>query len=406
MINIYKLKKLHIKFLLLLFLSFTVFATDEKLEGDIFLSNGGQLNQNKNSSYQHMSSINNGITFSNSEIQTSKYIVSAGVVTSFIFTNNNISFDNLTLNSAPFISGSTVPANTVNIGVTVTTANGYIRDIGYAVSQDLKNMGNFTIIYNNESSDKTTVTISTMTHKLEKGVNYIQWCAHNTLNTDGLKSGIFTVYVNNIDEYIKIIQPGQIASVKPKIKAELYSAYGFSQSSVTVQLFAGNSTNTTSIYNTTGQGHFRYEDGKDFLDFTYDGIPLTGKGQYTLSVKFIDNKGKLVGPLFVTFSVDNDPIAQLLPYPSPYNPNSGKPMKIKYILAEPASVTINIYDRAGKFISKVTDKSSAFEGANYAEWNARSYAGNSLANGIYICEIITNNGKENRRYRSFAILKK
>ncbi|MDR1474359.1 MAG: hypothetical protein LBS38_01545 [Endomicrobium sp.] len=400
MIKIYKLK-LHSRFLLLLFLSFTVFATAEGVEGDISLSNGGQLNQN--SSYQHMSSINNGITFP--EIQTFNYTISAGVVTSFVFSNNNISFDNLTLNNAPLISGSTVPANTVSIGATVTTANGFIRDIGYAVSQDLSNMGNFTVIYNNGNSEQT-VTFSTTTDKLKKGINYIQLCAHNTLDADGLKSGIFTVYVNNTDEYIKIIEPGPIASRNPKIKAALYSAYGVDELNVIVQLFQGKSTNTASIYNTTGHGHFIHEDGQEFLCFTYDGRSLRDKEQYTLSVGFTDNKGNFVGPQVVTFSVDNDPIAQLLPYPSPYNPNSGKPMKIKYILAEAASVTINIYDRAGKFISKVTDKSSGTEGANYAQWNARSYAGDSLANGIYICEIIANNGKENRRYRSFAILKK
>ncbi|MDR2398900.1 MAG: T9SS type A sorting domain-containing protein [Endomicrobium sp.] len=397
MIKIYKLK-LHSRFLLLLFLSFTVFATAEGVEGDISLSNGGQLNQN--SSYQHMSSINNGITFP--EIQTFNYTISAGVVTSFVFSNNNISFDNLTLNNAPLISGSTVPANTVSIGATVTTANGFIRDIGYAVSQDLSNMENFTVIYNNGNSEQT-VTFSTTTDKLKKGVNYIQLCAHNTLDADGLKSGIFTVYVNNTDEYIKIIEPGPIASRNPKIRAALYSAYGVDELKVIVQIFPGKSTNTASIYYTTGQGHF---DGQKFLCFTYDGRSLRDKEQYTLSVGFTDNKGNFVGPQLVTFSVDNDPIAQLLPYPSPYNPNSGKPMKIKYILAEAASVTINIYDRAGKFISKVTDKSSGTEGANYAQWNATSYAGDSLANGIYICEIITNNGKENRRYRSFAILKK
>jgi hypothetical protein len=246
-----------------------------------------------------------------------------------------------------------------------------------------------------------------MTDKLEEGVNYIQWCAHNTVDIDGLKSGIFIVCVNNKGKYIKIIQPGQIASPKPKIEAEVCSPHGLDRSNITIQLFPGNSTNTTSIYNTTGrQGRSIFKDDKEFIDLTYDGIPLTDKEQYTLSVKFIDNRGNFIGPQVVTFSVDSDPIAQLLPYPSPYNPNSGKPMKIKYILAEAASVTINIYDRAGKFISKVTDKSSGIEGANYAEWNVRSYAGDILANGIYICEIITNNGKENRRYRSFAILRK
>jgi flagellar hook assembly protein FlgD len=123
-------------------------------------------------------------------------------------------------------------------------------------------------------------------------------------------------------------------------------------------------------------------------------------------VEFIDNKNNVIGPQLVTFSIDSKPIAQLLPYPSPYNPNSDKSMKIKYVLNEAASVTINIYDRSGKFISKVLDEFSGLAGTNYAEWDVRSYTGDSIANGIYICEIIANNGKENRRYRSFAILRK
>lgn len=395
-------------FLLFFWLAFPVIAVAEGYTGDISLSNGGQLNQSEN--YHHISSVNNGITFSEVPVMTFDNMISMGVITSFWLDNNDISYENMTLENKPFISGSTVPTNTVNIGITFKTASGDIRQIKYAVSQDLSNLNNYTVVYSSWDPGVPvgqSIQISTTTDQLEKGINYIQWYAQNTAAAEGLLTGIFIIYVTNSDEYIKILQPGQIASLKPKIKAELYSAYGFNESSVTVKLFSGTSTNTASIYTATGAGHFKYENGKKFLDYTYDGtVRLVDKGPYTLSVEFTDNKNQTVGPKCVTFRVNSEQVAQLLPYPSPYNPNSGKPMKIKYVLAEAASVTINIYDRAGKFISKVIEKVSSVEGANYTDWDAKSYAGDSLANGIYICEIITDNGKENRRYRSFAILRK
>ncbi|MDR2818051.1 MAG: hypothetical protein LBB37_01245 [Endomicrobium sp.] len=395
-------------FLLFFWLAFPAIAAAEGYTGDISLSNGGQLNQSAN--YHHISSVNNGITFSEVPVMTFDNMISMGVITSFWLYNNDISYENMTLENKPFISGSTVPTNTVNIGITFKTASGDIRQIKYAVSQDLSNLNNYTVVYSSWDPGVPvgqSIQISTTTDQLEKGTNYIQWYAQNTAAAEGLLTGIFIIYVTDSDEYIKILQPGQIASLKPKIKAELYSAYGFNESSVTVKLFSGTSTNTASIYTATGAGHFKYENGKKFLDYTYDGtIRLVDKGPYTLSVEFTDNKNQTVGPKCVTFRVNSEQVAQLLPYSSPYNPNSGKPMKIKYVLAEAASVTINIYDRAGKFISKVIEKVSSVEGANYTDWDAKSYAGDSLANGIYICEIITDNGKENRRYRSFAILRK
>jgi hypothetical protein len=390
---------------LFLFLSSPVFA---QFKGDISLSNGVQLDQSGN--YQHISSVNTGITFSQPQIMTFDYTISAGIVTSFSLSNDEFVWTNCMLNNKSFISGSTVATTVVDIGVTCTTSNGNIRQIKYAISQDLSNMNDkYAIVYNSSDAGVPigpTIQISTTTDKLEKGINYVQWYAQNSVNPSGSKTGLFIIYVNDSGEYVKILQPGQIASQTPVIRAEVHSAYGFNRSSVTVQLFSGSSTNTTCIYTKTAEGKIKLENGKEFIDYTYDGPSLADGGQYTLSVEFIDNKNNVIGPQLVTFSVDSRPIAQLLPYPSPYNPKSGKPMKIKYVLNEAASVTINIYDRAGKFINKVLDKFSAVAGEGYTEWYAISYAGDSLANGTYICEIITNNDKENRRYRSFAILRK
>jgi hypothetical protein len=258
-------------FLLFFWLAFPVLAAAEGYTGDISLSNGGQLNQSAN--YHHISSVNNGITFSEVPVMTFDNMISMGVITSFWLDNNDISYENMTLENKSFISGNTVPTNTVNIGITFKTASGDIRQIKYAVSQDLSNLNNYTVVYSSWDPGVpvgSSIQISTTTDQLEKGINYIQWYAQNTNAAEGLLTGIFIIYVTDSDEYIKILQPGQIASLKPKIKAELYSAYGFNESSVTVKLFSGTSTNTASIYTATGAGHFKYENGKKFLDYTYD----------------------------------------------------------------------------------------------------------------------------------------
>lgn len=82
-------------------------------------------------------------------------------------------------------------------------------------------------------------------------------------------------------------------------------------------------------------------------------------------------------------------------------------MTIRFMIDKQAFVTVNIYDRAGKLVSSVIDSVSKSAGENKVSWNGKSYSGDNLANGVYICEIIMKSGgKENKRYKSFAILRK
>jgi hypothetical protein len=75
-------------FLLFFWLAFSVIAAAEEYRGDISLSNDGQLDQSTN--YQHISSVNNGITSDKVPMMTFDYMASIGVTTSFWLNNNDI----------------------------------------------------------------------------------------------------------------------------------------------------------------------------------------------------------------------------------------------------------------------------------------------------------------------------
>ena len=72
-------------------------------------------------------------------------------------------------------------------------------------------------------------------------------------------------------------------------------------------------------------------------------------------------------------------------------------------MAKDSNVTIKIYDKAGKIVSKIIQSEFRPAGTNEEEWDGRNYAGSTLATGAYIVEIIANG---DRRYTALAIVGK
>ncbi|MDD2524649.1 MAG: FlgD immunoglobulin-like domain containing protein [Endomicrobiaceae bacterium] len=96
----------------------------------------------------------------------------------------------------------------------------------------------------------------------------------------------------------------------------------------------------------------------------------------------------------------------MLTYPSPFNPKREK-IKIRYLLANESRVTIKLYNKAGKIVKNLVQSSYDYgkAGTNEIEWDGRNYAGETLATGVYICEIIANSSDgEHRRYTALAIV--
>ena len=100
-------------------------------------------------------------------------------------------------------------------------------------------------------------------------------------------------------------------------------------------------------------------------------------------------------------------IADIVPYPSPFDPAKEK-MVLKYVLDKESKVTIHLYDMAGKFIKTIIKNEERSEGEhNEDTWDGTNYADSRLANGVYVCELIVKNSEgEHRRYQTLAIFGK
>lgn len=374
---------------------------------DVSLSDG--VSESSAGNYKNTVSVNNGIIFTTATA-TMDYILDTGSLTPFYFPPNDdiVFFDHFPTDT--MTSTTTV----VQVGVTVKTlqSNSYLRQIKYRVSSG--NVPNpqdqYTEVWNsaNEQYAKEKTVSALVTSGLKPGTNYIEWYAQNDKNVNGRT----VIYVINIEGggYVKIIEPkvGSIASAEPLIKAQIHSSNTFDKDKVSIKFYVGKSTITATAFHVVDSNTIDMNtiiDDAGNLIYKYAGKSLISETDYSVCIEMLDNADELFSAIS-HFQISKEPISQLLPYPSPYNPKSGKPLKIKYIIDDDASVSINIYDRAGKLVSKVIDSERRSVGTNEEKWYAKSYSGEDLANGIYICEIITKSGKENRRYVSFAILRK
>jgi hypothetical protein len=364
-------------------------------QGDISLSNGAE--HSSNGEYENTTSVNSGIVFTDT-ITNPDYRLDSGALAAFAVSNNDIVF------SSPTPTENSISTTTViSVGINIKTFHGNLRQVKYRISTGT--LPSPDLSFNDVSFDTDTIknegyfTVPNL--HFQPGINYIQWYAQNTTSDEG-NIGTFIVRVENSDGYVTILKPSGAVSTKPEIQAEIYSPFSFYESSVTIKMYVGSSTNTGILHN-TDYGTGRFVSGR--LEYVYAGAPLESETQYTLCIEMQDLNGELFSSA-VTFNTIGRGISQLLAYPSPYNPKSGKPIKIRYIIEENSNVTINIYDRAGKFISCALQSENRPAGVNTLEWTAKSYAGDNLANGVYICEIITKGAKEDRRYTSFAILRK
>ncbi|MCL2335198.1 MAG: hypothetical protein FWC57_03945 [Endomicrobia bacterium] len=366
------------------------------------LSNDGQ--------YKNSSSVNDGIVVSQRGMD---FNFVTGHLAAIKVINPNIVF-------YAFSSTENVTSATMDVGITVQTSSGNIRTVGYKISQTppTDETGPFTFIYTavpastNTVSVSTTIIYSTFTDtnghiQVQTGTNYIQWFAQSDSNPIG-NTATFQVTVTAIQNKIIISQPNVSALPSPHITAGIVSPSTFTASDINIYMLDKVSGSTVSYTtgNLLGNGVSVSSDHLSaVIDYKYNGVLISGK-EYILMIA-VHSPGD---PRYLystsIFTVSSDPIPVLIPYPSPYNPKNGL-LTIKYVLSEPSYVTINIYDRAGRIVKKLVSEQYRRAGVNDTDkWDSRSYSGDSLASGVYICEIIAKGSKENRRYVSFAILRK
>lgn len=206
-----------------------------------------------------------------------------------------------------------------------------------------------------------------------------------------------------------------IATIDPEIKT---SKFSIELSSVTVSLYEGVGTSGTKLYEVSASST---EDEYSIFDSTNSCISylnssvirqynpslkatLKNNKQYTLCIEF--SNSEKYKTIIQTFKALDGGVADILPYPSPFNPKKEK-VKIRYLLAKDSRVTIKLYDKAGKIVCKLIQSEPRNAGTNEELWDGRNYAGETLATGAYIIEIIAKSSSgEDRRYTALAIVGK
>ncbi len=226
---------------------------------------------------------------------------------------------------------------------------------------------------------------------------------------------------SSLADTIKFTSPDpltKLSSIDPLVETTDYS---INLTSVTVSLYKGNSDSSTPIYSvflssSTNETYKMYDMKLGKISYTHSNfakiyntkhpdktipVTLSQNTTYTLKVEKIGGEYNTV-----TFKALSGGVADILTYPSPFNPNKEK-IKIRYLLGKDSRVTIRLYDKAGKIVCKLVDNVNNKAGTNEVEWDGKNYAGDTLATGAYIVEIIAKaSDGEHRRYTALAIVGK
>ncbi len=336
-----------------------------------------------------------------SEARTKDLVLRAGMPSVITKAPNvNITFTNLT-------GSETFPTQTVTVQVRVESTNGYnINKVRYAVAEgqnaDFGDQIDYTVT-------PSTAVMFTQEINFSKGqsVNKVYvYAQDDSTNVFGNDTQIIVNTAGSLGD-VSFISPDSVSgftTLNPLVKTTMFS---LGVSSATVRLYSGPAASgdpiydvqvTTEIVNEAGQIEYYNS------ELMHDNENLTPNSQYTLAVYF-DNT--YPSPITITFTALSGGVANILTYPSPFNPNNNQKIKIRYLLAQSGQVSINLYNKAGKIVKKLINSADRSAGSNEEEWDGRNYAGEILATGPYICEIITKGADgESRRYTALAIVGK
>lgn len=330
-----------------------------------------------------------------------------------VITDNNISF----FDETP-AADEWQPTTSVTPKITIQmTAGNAIASVQYRVSNSGPTWATPTTGWNT-AAVYTTVNATTRIYEiaipdnagqyfLEGENNYIQWLVTNDAAGQG-RSGIYRVRVRvNDAPLVTITQPdikSEYTSLLPYIAATVVDQYGgINASSLQIKIDLADGANVATITSSELPGI--YDAASGLLAYKYAGTALLANTQYKLTVTASDNRG-VTGSDSLTFTPLGGAIADLVPYPSPFDPKI-QPVVIRYVLDARSDVWVNIYDMSGRIVKNIVEAQSRGPGICEDKWYGNNFAGEELANGIYICEIkAKNENGENRRYTSLAIFGK
>jgi hypothetical protein len=80
-------------------------------------------------------------------------------------------------------------------------------------------------------------------------------------------------------------------------------------------------------------------------------------------------------------------------FPNPFNPTTS----IRYDLDEPSTVTLRIFDAAGRVVRTLRNGVFEAAGPHEAVWNGRDDTGRAVSSGVYFYKLDTGSARETRR---------
>lgn len=239
--------------------------------------------------------------------------------------------------------------------------------------------------------------------------NFIQWRAKNSGGIEAFSSKYQVKLISNNAPVITIIQPDQkggVSSRMPLIQALIVDSFGDLDSN-SIQLNLEKTGGASLLQLKSSEKPDIFTASKNLLSYKYAGSSLIPENAYRLTVTASDKAGKS-GSAVLNFTVKGGAIADLVPYPSPFDPkNKTAPVTLRYVLNQRAEVSVNIYDMGGRIVKAVVTNQWRDAGISEELWYGDNYSGVELANGIYICEVVAKDDEgEHRRYTSLGIFGK
>ncbi|MBN2407726.1 MAG: hypothetical protein JXJ19_08515 [Elusimicrobia bacterium] len=225
--------------------------------------------------------------------------------------------------------------------------------------------------------------------------NYIQWRCWDSGNNSE-ESGMYNIRLREMD--FEIIQPLDFSSLHPVFEARFSGPLDEDTIDFEVNRVSGGKLLDFGDPDD-------YDSGTGIYRKRWEGADFTAGERYELTLSARDTGGEKLSKS-VTFTVNEGAIADLIPYPSPFDPSDGA--VIRYVLDEDAVVSISFYDTAGDLVYVLVSEESRYAGLNDSDkWFATNYANKRLANGVYFCEVVAEDSDgEHRRYTALAVLRR
>jgi hypothetical protein len=187
-------------------------------------------------------------------------------------------------------------------------------------------------------------------------------------------SGNYDIYVQRVCEYVAPIAT-LLQSFSTSIEeTTVIINWVLSSAGEDMQFFVLRSENSAGEFHELCDPKIRV----DGLSFTFSDSNVEPGTAYTYRVKVLDEAGRRT--LFETdpISIPSMPLTLYQNHPNPFNPTT----TIRYFLPHASWVTLEIYDVAGRRVTRLVNEDQTKE-IHSVKWNGKNMNGNSVSSGIY-----------------------